>query len=71
MRFALAMNAKGVAETILCFATPRDVLADLPKTVVGIDFEPLAAASLDQIRAAFAATTGSALAQETFHVQAK
>ena len=71
MRFALAMNAKGVTETITCFATPRDVLADLPKTVVGVDFEPLAVTSLDQIRTAFVATGGSAIAQETFHVQAK
>ena len=71
MRFALAMNAKGLPETILCLATPRDVLAGLPRTVVGTDFEPLQAANLDQIRAAFVAVSGSALAQETFHVQAK
>jgi hypothetical protein len=71
MRFALAMNAKGVPETIMCFAAPRDVLADLPKTVVGIDFEPLAVSTLDQIRTAFVATGGSTIAQETFHVQAK
>jgi Domain of unknown function (DUF4384) len=71
MRFALTMNAKGVPETILCLATPRDVLAGLPRTVVGTDFEPLQAANLDQIRAAFVAASGSALAQETFHVQAK
>jgi hypothetical protein len=47
------------------------VLAGLPRTVVGTDFEPLQAANLDQIRAAFVAASGSALAQETFHVQAK
>ncbi len=71
MRFALAMNAKGMPETIMCFATARDVLTELPKAVVGIDFETLAVATLEQVRAAFVATTGSTLAQETFHVQAK
>ena len=71
MRFQLAMNAKGVPETIACFATQRDVMADLPKGVVGVDFEPLSVASLDQIRNAFVSTTGGAVAQETFHVQAR
>ncbi len=71
MRFALTMNAKGLPETIACFATPRDVLAALPKAVVGVDFEPLAVTSLEQIRSAFAATTGGTFAQEIFRVQAK
>jgi hypothetical protein len=71
MRFQLAMNAKGVPETIACFATQRDVMADLPKGVVGVDFEPLSVASMDQIRNAFVSTTGGAVAQETFHVQAR
>lgn len=71
MRFQLVMNPKGVTETIACFATQRDVLADLPKGVVGVDFEPLAVSGLEQIRSAFIATTGGAVAQERFNVQAK
>lgn len=71
MRFQLVMNSKGVKETIACYATQRDVLKDLPANVVGNDFEPLAIGSLDQIRAAFANTTGGALAQETLNVQPK
>jgi hypothetical protein len=71
MRFALTMNTKGLPETILCFAAPRDMLANLPKAVVGTDFEPLAVSTLDQIRAVFVATGGNAIAQEIFHVQAK
>jgi hypothetical protein len=71
MRFQLLMNDKGVPETIACFATQRDVMADLPKGIVGNDFEPLAVASMDQIRSAFVNTTGGAVAQEIFHVQAK
>ena len=71
MRFQLMMNAKGAKETIACFATQRDVMADLPKGVVGVDFEPLPVASLEQVRSAFVNTSGGAVAQETFHVQAK
>ena len=65
------MDAKGGPETIACFATQRDVMADLPKGIVGVDFEPLSAATMDQIRSAFVSTTGGAVAQETFHVQAR
>jgi uncharacterized protein DUF4384/putative peptidoglycan binding protein len=71
MRFQLTMNRKGVAETISCFATPGDVLATLPQTLVGTDFEPLTGATLDLIRAAFQKASGGKLAQENFHVQAK
>ena len=71
MRFQLVMNAKGVQETIACFATQRDVMADLPQSIAGVDFEPLSVSTMDQIRSAFVNTTGGAVAQETFHVQAK
>ncbi|HEY2927476.1 DUF4384 domain-containing protein [Piscinibacter sp.] len=71
MRFQLVMNAKGAPESIACFATQRDVMADLPKGIVGVDFEPLSVATMDQIRSAFVNTTGGAVAQETFHVQAR
>jgi hypothetical protein len=71
MRFQLVMNAKGAQETIACFAAPRDLLAELPANVVGIDFEPLPVTSLAQVRAAFTTTGGGAVTQESFHVQAK
>lgn len=71
MRFQLMMNASGVKETIACYATQRDVTKDLPASVLGNDFEPLSIGSLDQIRAAFANTTGGTVAQETLHVQPK
>jgi hypothetical protein len=71
MRFQLVMNNKGVKETIACFGTTRDVTTQLPSSVIGVDFEPLAAASLEQVRAAFVNASGGAVAQETFHVQAK
>jgi hypothetical protein len=70
-RFQLVMNPLGVTETVACFATPRDVLAELPQSLVGIDFEPLAGATLESIRAAFAQASGGQVAQENFEVQAK
>jgi curli biogenesis system outer membrane secretion channel CsgG len=71
MRFQLVMNAKGAKETITCFATPRDILQQLPNQVVGVDFEALPVASLDQVRDAFKTASGGLLAQEVFHVQPK
>jgi len=47
------------------------VLASLPQTVVGTDFEPLPGATLDLIRAAFDKASGGTLAKENFRVQAK
>lgn len=72
MRFQLLMNDRGAQETVMCFATARDVLQQLPANVVGVDFEALPVASLDQIRDAFRSATGGALlAQEVLHVQPK
>src|SRR5207248_9782956 len=47
MRFQLVMNTNGVPETIACFATQRDVSTALPASMLGIDFEPLVAGSID------------------------
>ena len=71
MRFQLAIKSRGARESITCFATPKDVIARLSDSVVGIDFEPLPVSSLEQVRAAFVAAAGGALAQEILHVQAK
>jgi hypothetical protein len=71
MRFQLVMNSKGANETVTCFATARDVLQQLPNSVVGVDFETLPVASLDQIRDAFQRASEGLLAQEIFHVQPK
>jgi hypothetical protein len=71
MRFEFVMNTKGVKETVSCFATRRDVSIALPGQVVGTDFEPLALRSIEQVRSAFAAASGGAAVEESFHVQAK
>jgi Domain of unknown function (DUF4384)/Putative peptidoglycan binding domain len=70
-RFEITMNNKGVKEEVACFATPRDVMAQLPATVVGVDLEPLAVSSMDQIRTAFAKVSSGTLVQEKFHVQSR
>jgi peptidoglycan hydrolase-like protein with peptidoglycan-binding domain len=71
MRFEIRMNAQGVKETISCFATERDILANLPPAVGSADFAPLPIASLEQIRDVFLNASGGVLAQEYFHVQPK
>jgi hypothetical protein len=70
-RFEITMNTKGVKETVACFATRQDVMATLPKAVVGVDLEPLAVSSMEQVRSAFAKATSGALVQEDFHVQTR
>jgi Domain of unknown function (DUF4384) len=71
MRFSLTMNSKGAQETVACFATARDVASQLPQSVVGVDFEPLQVASLDQLRGAFAVASAGSMTQEVLYVQAK
>lgn len=71
MRFEITMNGSGKQETVSCFATDRDVLAQLPAGVNAGDFDPLPVASLDQIRTAFAKVANGALAHDTFQIQPK
>ena len=69
MRFQLVANDKGIAETIACFATDRDVMKELPDNVTGADFENLPVESLDQLKSAFAATAGANLGQAYFNIE--
>ncbi|MCG3189546.1 MAG: hypothetical protein LKCHEGNO_01982 [Burkholderiaceae bacterium] len=72
MRFELIMNPRGVAETVTCFATERDVLAELPPGVNGGDFQPLPApATLDQVRQAFVKASGGALALDSIELRSR
>jgi hypothetical protein len=71
MRFELAMNKRGVPETVACFATDRDVLTELPGGVNGSDFQPLPVASLDQVRQAFIKASGGTLAHESVELRAR
>ncbi len=71
MRFEILMNARGVLETVACFATERDVLPRLPAGVSGGDFEPLPVTSLEQVHSAFAQVADGVLAQHSFELRAK
>jgi hypothetical protein len=71
MRFEIRMNPRAKPETVSCFATKRDIMADLPGSFAGVDFEPLPIASLEQLREAFVTVSGGNIAQEYFHVQPK
>jgi len=71
MRFEIRMNPRGVPETVSCFATERDVLADLPDGLGAADFDPLPVATLEQVRQVFAAVSAGALAQDVLRVQPK
>jgi hypothetical protein len=71
MGFEIVMNPRGTPETVSCFATERDVLAQLPAGVNGGDFDPLPVASLDQVRSAFVRAANGAVAHETFQIQPK
>ena len=69
MPFELQANHLRVTETIACFASERDVLDELPASVVGTDFANLPVASLDEVRRAFARITPEAPAQASFRVE--
>ena len=71
MRFEIRMNGKGVQETVACFATERDVLAELPAALSAADFTPLPAASLDEVRDAFRRAARGGFAQASFDVRPK
>jgi len=58
----------GARQTVDCFATERDIAADLPPSVYGTDFEPLKARSLAAVRAAFVYVTQNRFAEDQFHV---
>ena len=71
MRFELTMNTRGVPETVACFATERDVLAELPPGVNGNDFQPLPVGTLDQVRQAFIKASGGTLAQDSLELRTR
>ena len=71
MRFEIVANTRNVAETVACFASERDVMAELPTAVVGTDFASLPATSLDQVRSAFARVAGDTLTEASFQVEFK
>ncbi len=62
MPFKLVANRKGQKERILCVASARDLLGDLPARVVGNDFDRLPVQSLDEVARAFESAPNAAVA---------
>jgi hypothetical protein len=71
MRFEIVASPRGLNETIVCWATDRDVLAQLPRQISGADFENLPVGSIDEIREAFRAVTNDQFAEGVFHVRTR
>jgi curli biogenesis system outer membrane secretion channel CsgG len=69
MRFQLVANNKGIKETVACFGSDRDVAAELPRNVLGIDFEPLSVRTLDEVRDAFSSVVRRNLGEGYFYVE--
>jgi Domain of unknown function (DUF4384) len=71
MPFEIALNSRGVPETVACFATERDVLARLPTAPGADDFAPLPFAALDEVRGALQDATDGAFAQASLELTPK
>ena len=71
MRFQLVANSQGVRETVACFAADRDVGTELPRNVVGLDFEVLSVRSMDEVRDAFSGVANRNFAEGYFHVETR
>ena len=68
-RFQLLTSPRGVTEAIVCYATDRDVLALLPKSVAGRDFEDLPVASIEEVKQAFRSIVSDNFSEGVFHVR--
>jgi hypothetical protein len=71
MRFEIVASPRGLDESIVCFGTERDVMAQLPRHISGADFENLPVGSVDEIRDAFRAVTDNQFAEGVLHVRTR
>jgi hypothetical protein len=71
MPFEIALNSRGVPETVACFATEHDVLARLPTAPGADDFAPLPFAALDEVRGALQDATEGVFAQASLELRPK
>jgi uncharacterized protein DUF4384 len=68
MPFEIALNSRGVSETVACFATERDVLARLPTAPGADSFAPQPFAALDEVRSALQDATDGVFAQASLEL---
>lgn len=69
MKFRMNASAKGAPESLACFASDRDVLAELPADLRATDFENLAVASLDPVRKAFKSAARASYGEAVYTVE--
>jgi hypothetical protein len=67
-KMKLIAASASARETVACFASERNIAAELPASVYGTDFEPLKAHSLAEVRTAIAQATQNRFAEDQFHV---
>lgn len=70
-KFKINANTKGLQETIACYATSRDVFADLPASVGAGDFETLPVKNLGDVKTAFDKVAGQNVAAANFTVRVR
>ncbi len=68
MPFKLFASSAGNRERMVCFTSPKPVMARLPFEVKGTDFENLPVTSLEQVQAAFEGVVGSELGGQYFEI---
>lgn len=68
MPFEIALNSRGVSETVACFATERDVLARLPAAPGADSFAPQPFAALSEVRSALQDATDGVFAHASLEL---
>ncbi len=71
MGFHIKAAAKPGRQSLTCFATTRDISAQLPAELIAKDLEALNVQSVDQLRGAFAEAAGGAVIQGETHVASR
>lgn len=71
MAFDIIADQAGNTETVHCFANENNLYYELPKQLLGFDFESLNVNSIDEIRAGFASTGDNPSAEVTFKIIVK
>jgi hypothetical protein len=68
MPFEIALDARGLSQTVTCFASERDVLDRLPAAPGADRFAPQPFTALSEVRSALQAATGGAFAQASLQL---
>lgn len=70
MPFDITAAGAGTSETVTCFATPQDVMVQLPDQIKAFDFEDLDILSIQEVRDTFKSVAGTNLGESQFNIEA-